>query len=314
MSAPLLRFFNAAGNGIGSVYEFVGFQNVVVPAGAASLNAYFTDSRMDDNTGGCTFDLEIDPFTDVDCADGSDNDGDGRIDFCLADGSNAATCDDGCAVPEDMSEIPHDETCTGPDGLEGCDEQADQIDIPPTRCLGTGSGGPSCPSCGSCSKGSCGGSMYGAVAADGSTPVVDEMRQDIPNFDAIFGKGTGYDDATSLRTCNLLGYANFCCKYWHGYSHPFDENVIMYDAVNGVWISRSNAGNAVGGCNKRLKCSHPLPRCSNNLDDDGDCLVDFPDDAGCADATDDDERGGSSGGGDGQDVDGEIAPVTWQMQ
>jgi len=162
-----------------------------------------------------------------------------------------------------------------------CCEDPDQVTIASAICIGAGSAS-------SCNKGWCGQGI-GAVAADGSS-IADHIRQDIPNYDTIPGKGTAYDNATSQRICNLLGYSSWCCMYWHGYSSPFDENVIFYDATAGVWVSRSNAGNAVGGCNKRLHCSNPLPRCSNNLDDDGDCLVDYPDDPGCSDASDEDER------------------------
>lgn len=46
------------------------------------------------------------------CNDGWDNDGDGKTDFCLSDGSNSATCDTGCSSPNDDSEVPHDPECS----------------------------------------------------------------------------------------------------------------------------------------------------------------------------------------------------------
>jgi hypothetical protein len=38
-----------------------------------------------------------------------DDDGDEKIDYC--DGSNDDSCDDGCASPEDVSEVRHDPEC-----------------------------------------------------------------------------------------------------------------------------------------------------------------------------------------------------------
>ena len=43
------------------------------------------------------------------CNNGVDDDGDGLIDYC--DGTNAGTCDTGCASVNDNSEIPHDPDC-----------------------------------------------------------------------------------------------------------------------------------------------------------------------------------------------------------
>ena len=144
-----------------------------------------------------------------------------------------------------------------------CCEEPDQIVIPSDRCIGTVVGA-------SCNAGDCSWPIN-AVAADGSS-IADHIRLDIPTFDSIFGKGTAYDNATSQRICNLLGYSSWCCMFQHVYSWPFDQNVILYDEPAGAWV---NVGNTHSSCNKRLSCSVPLPRCSNNLDDDGDCLIDY---------------------------------------
>ena len=63
------------------------------------------------------------------CIDKMDNDGDGLVDYC--DGTNAATCDPGCATADDESEIEHDPSCENlNDDSEGEStiECADEID------------------------------------------------------------------------------------------------------------------------------------------------------------------------------------------
>jgi len=65
MSAPLFEFYDNGGNSIiipqtlSSTIEFKDFTYILVPNGAVALKAGFTDTRLDDNTGGCTFDLVV---------------------------------------------------------------------------------------------------------------------------------------------------------------------------------------------------------------------------------------------------------------
>ena len=192
-------------------------------------------------------------------------------------------CDIGCYEGECINEICDDNVDNDGDGLVdglvevfGIGDQV-QVNMPSTK-----------------SMSGCG--LYSNVKED--------IIKDIPNLDSIFGVGTGYSDETSERICNMLGYGDYDSMYWHGYSYPFDENVVFFDKNQGKWIVRDNTWNVVGGCNKRLRCFNPLPRCSNNLDDDGDGLVDM-DDPACSNANDQDERGPIAACGNGLDDDGD---------
>jgi len=74
-------------------------------------------------------------------------------------------------------------------------------------------------------------------------------------------------------------------------------------AQNVGWISFNCADEGVCGSNDyKVKTSWPvdLPQCSDGIDNDGDGLIDHPDDPGCDSALDDDESNGGGGGGGGQ--------------
>ena len=65
-------------------------------------------------------------------------------------------------------------------------------------------------------------------------------------------------------------------------------NVLLENAYGETYILAQDAGYEPVD-----PLSEPPPRCSNGLDDDGDGLIDFPADPGCAFANDDNENGGS---------------------
>jgi len=71
------------------------------------------DNDATDLTAACSCSSSLTTAT---CNNGIDDDGDGKRDFC--NGSNAATCDSGCASLNDNSEIPHDPDCTNPNDDE----------------------------------------------------------------------------------------------------------------------------------------------------------------------------------------------------
>lgn len=65
-------------------------------------------------------------------------------------------------------------------------------------------------------------------------------------------------------------------------------NVLLENAYGETYILAQDAGYEPVD-----PLSDPPPRCANGLDDDGDGLIDFPADPGCAFANDDNENGGS---------------------
>ena len=128
-----------------------------------------------------------------------------------------------------------------------CCELADQIDIPVETYFAKGSSG----------------AIVAAIRHDINRTV--DPTQIIT--------GPAYEAETCLRACNVLGYASWSDWYWHAFSSCDDDWVANYDAATDSW--RVDNGCIPGGYNKRLRCFDRMPRCSNNLDDDGDCLIDY---------------------------------------
>lgn len=79
----------------------------------------------------------------------------------------------------------------------------------------------------------------------------------------------------------------------------------MDDALDGTDCCSKSSGDL--DCASPADDSEGPPACANGLDDDGDGLTDFSDDPGCADATDESERGANALCDNGFDDDGDGA-------
>ncbi len=58
MTTALGRFYSG-NKKIGNSYELINMQDIEVPLGADNLIVYFIDGKLSDNTGGCSFEVEI---------------------------------------------------------------------------------------------------------------------------------------------------------------------------------------------------------------------------------------------------------------
>ncbi|MDD3296530.1 MAG: type II secretion system protein [Candidatus Omnitrophica bacterium] len=99
------------------------------------------------------------------------------------------------------------------------------------------------------------------------------------------------DNVSRLHACNVIGFASVQSYQRYGPMANCCDNA-AYKWNGATWVAICTCS-SLGGNNydtRRLCCGNPYPRCSNNLDDDGDCLIDFPDDPGCMSPSDDDER------------------------
>ena len=107
-----------------------------------------------------------------------------------------------------------------------------------------------------------------------------------------------YQDITADKICEGLGYDDYSELYKHVFSSCNNDAVLYYDYNSDNWYVR--LGCDAGYANKQLKCSDPLPSCSDGIDNDNDCLVDM-DDPGCSNPNDNNERGASNANIDCQD-------------
>ena len=202
------------------------------------------------------------------CADGLDNDGDKLVDF---------PSDPGCASAGDFSEAdplpPPAAACA-----DGIDNDGDGlVDYPQD---------PGCAS---------------ATDNDESNPIQPPTAQNLPAKLTINSDwGTGYcaDVAVTNTTqgpvrwktgFTVQGKVN---SLWNAaYTQTGQQVAASGLAWNAVLAAGTTAN--FGFCADRPK---PKPACADGLDNDGDKLIDYPADPGCASVNDSDERDPSPGG------------------
>jgi hypothetical protein len=171
-----LFFKSSSGSTISSVPLRELTESTVIPIGTKSITTNtvrpsiipttpWGPSWKQWNGGECSFNLIVDESPVGDCSNGVDDNGDGKFDFC--DGSNAGTCDSGCAFLDDASEYQHDLECSSAlDDDELCSTGTYDCDLDGVSCEETDSSllasvnncgvcGVSCSVAQECSLGSC---------------------------------------------------------------------------------------------------------------------------------------------------------------
>jgi hypothetical protein len=84
-----------------------------------------------------------------------------------------------------------------------------------------------------------------------------------------------------------------------------DDDIVEYDPATGTAAMFLDLGSRIGEADLDAIALDEAPACRNGVDDDGDKLVDFPADPGCAGAGDDSEHDAALACDDGEDNDGD---------
>ena len=218
-----------------------------------------TDYPLDPGCAGLGDRDESDPPLTPACADGRDNDRDGLTDY---------PDDPGCEAAGDTSE------------LGACGEQWPEVYLQPDQPLTSTTAGGSFSA-----EGSCGGSGAPEVVY---TYVVREPLESLI-FSTTGAGGTPVETVLYARRRCLQPGSEVACQR-EALDGVAANTLTLSPAPVGTYSVFVDSASGVGGGFTLRASEIPLAQCLNERDDDGDGLVDFPEDPGCAQPDDREEQ------------------------